>query len=95
MSSLAFEVCRVAEAFYCSTQTGLIEQLQLMIKTIVNKGLTTHGIELTEIDRVLNDIDSALIVITGFKVARLCLKAMWYENTCTKDRDTEHANRDI
>ena len=66
-----------------------------MIKTIVHKGLTTHGIELTEIDRVLNDIDSALIVITGFKVARLCLKAMWYENTCTKDRDTEHANRDI
>ena len=66
-----------------------------MIKTIVNKGLTTHGIELAEIDRVLNDIDSALIVITGFKVARLCLKAMWYENTCTKDRDTEHANRDI
>ena len=49
-----------------------------MINTIVNKGLTTHGIELTEIDRVLNDIDSALIVITGFKVARLCLKAMWF-----------------
>ena len=66
-----------------------------MIITIVNKGLTTHDIELTEIDRVLNDIDSALIVITGFKVARLCLKAMWYENTCTKDRDTEHASRDI
>ena len=66
-----------------------------MIKTIVNKGLTTHGIELPESDRVLNDIDSSLIVRTGFKVARLCLKAMWYENTCTKDRDTEHANRDI
>ena len=92
MSSLAFEVRRVAETFYSSTQTGLIEQLQLMIKTIVNTGLTTHGIELTEIDRVLNDIHSALIVITGFKVGRLCLKAMWYEKALSnKDRDTEHA----
>ena len=80
-ASLAFEVRRVAETFYSLTENGLLARMRVMLKTILEKGLSTHGIDLDEIDGSLEDIDSALLILTGYKVAQLCPKRFHKSST--------------
>ena len=71
---LVFEIRRVAETFYTATGHELLLSVRGMLAQVVEKGLSSHGIELNKIDAVLSDLDSALLILTGFRETQLCLK---------------------